>query len=187
MLSLQVMTVDRRDPAPTCRASVCPGTKQARFRAGSAERGAGPIGPASFVRRPATTLPPPRAARPAARSRRCSPRPRQRFSRSQERSPQRTARPAQADLLSMRQESKLEKPGQNGCASVCGKSQGARDQGILAAHKLDGFRHEPESQNPADSTSRERCPIRTGVRQLGRLPLRYFPAVLAARVFEFRF
>jgi hypothetical protein len=76
------------------------------------------------------------------------------------------ARPAQADLLQMRQESKLEMPGQNGYVRVCGKNQGTRNQDILAAHKLDGFRQEPDFENPASRSSRGRSPIRTDARRL---------------------
>jgi len=56
-----------------------------------------------------------------------------------------------ADHLEMRQESRLEMPGQNGCTSLCRRSQRAEKHDILAVHTLDGLRQEAEQENPASA------------------------------------
>jgi hypothetical protein len=71
-----------------------------------------------------------------------------------------------------------------GCAA---RVKGPKSRAFAQFSGLTASVHDPGSSGPASSTSRERCPIRTGMRHLGRLPLRYFPAVLAARVFELCF
>ena len=101
----------------------------------------------------------------------------QRFPRSQGRSPQRTARPAQADRLHRQQGSPAKPalpvgPHTDGGASVTGSENkhSAWSGGSAPSQR-------PGAAGHASSPHRRRSLIRIGVRDLTPLPLRYFAAV----------
>jgi hypothetical protein len=146
-------------PAPTRRTGVRPGTKQARFRAGSAvpTPSARPLCPQTRHRA--------RRGRPAARSRRCSSRPRQRFPRTRRdhHSERRDPKLTFCKCAKSQSWKCLARTAAQACAA---RIKGLGNQDILAAHKLDGLWREPESENPASRSSRGRSQIRTEARRL---------------------
>jgi hypothetical protein len=187
LLSLQVITVNRRPAAPCPRLALRPRRRAPRRKTGALPRR---TRRARRVRGAVPTL----SARPLCAQARHHARRGQRHdlgalsgpdsaSRAARRPPQRTARPAQADRLHRRQESPA-KPAQprsrQGRTLTAGQvSQAAKngDSAWPGGSAPPGRLAAWPRQGRASSPHRGRSLIRMEVRDLTPLPLRYFAAV----------
>jgi hypothetical protein len=87
----------------------------------------------------------------------CFPGPRQRFPRSQEDHSERRDQPKLTFCKCAKSQS-WKCPARTAPQTCPARGKGTQNQGILAVHKLDGYRQEAESENPASRSSRGRSP-----------------------------